>query len=87
MSFIKTTEQTSKYNHLEKMSVNELLTNINNEDKTVPLAVEKKIDNIEKLVQKIVSRMKIGGRLFYVGAGTSGRLGVVDASERSEELV
>ena len=81
MSFIKTTEQTSKYNHLEKMSVNELLTNINNEDKTVPLAVEKKIDNIEKLVQKIVSRMKIGGRLFYVGAGTSGRLGVVDASE------
>ena len=81
MSFIKTTEQASKYNHLEKMSVNELLTNMNNEDKTVPLAVEKKIDHIEKLIQEIVSRMKIGGRLFYVGAGTSGRLGVVDASE------
>ncbi|MFD1294493.1 N-acetylmuramic acid 6-phosphate etherase [Lutibacter holmesii] len=81
MGFIKTTEQTSKYNHLEKMSVNELLTNINNEDKTVPLSVEKKIHNIEQLVQAIVSRMKMGGRLFYVGAGTSGRLGVVDASE------
>ena len=81
MSFIKTTEQSSKYNHLEKMSVNELLNNINNEDKTVPLAVEKEINNIEILVDAIVSRMKKGGRLFYVGAGTSGRLGVVDASE------
>ncbi|SDX51859.1 N-acetylmuramic acid 6-phosphate etherase [Lutibacter oricola] len=81
MSFIKITEQASKYNYLEKMSVKELLTNINNEDKTVPLAIEKEINNIEKLVENIVSRMKIGGRLFYIGAGTSGRLGIVDASE------
>ncbi|WP_420573080.1 N-acetylmuramic acid 6-phosphate etherase [Kordia sp.] len=81
MEFIKTTEQDSKYNHLEKMSVSELLTNINNEDKTVPLAVEKAIPSIEKLVSEIVVRMKNGGRLFYIGAGTSGRLGIVDASE------
>ncbi|WP_298514986.1 N-acetylmuramic acid 6-phosphate etherase [uncultured Kordia sp.] len=81
MEFIKTTEQDSKYNHLEKMSVSELLTNINNEDKTVPLAVEKAIPAIEKLVSEIVMRMKNGGRLFYIGAGTSGRLGIVDASE------
>jgi len=81
MSFTKTTEQASKYNHLEKMSVQELLTNINNEDASVHLAVEKKIPQIEKLVNEIVLRMKKGGRLFYVGAGTSGRLGIVDASE------
>jgi N-acetylmuramic acid 6-phosphate etherase len=81
MEFIKTTEQDSKYNHLEKMSVSELLTNINNEDKTVPLAVEKVIPQIENLVSNIVTRMKNGGRLFYIGAGTSGRLGIVDASE------
>lgn len=81
MSFTKTTEQASKYNHLEKMSVLELLTNINNEDKTVPLAVEKAIPQIEKLTHQIVEKLKIGGRLFYIGAGTSGRLGIVDASE------
>lgn len=81
MSFTKTTEQSSKYEHLEKMSVTELLTNINNEDKTVPLAVEKSLPQIETLVTEIVSKMKLGGRLFYIGAGTSGRLGVVDASE------
>lgn len=81
MSFTKTTEQSSKYEHLEKMSVNQLLQNINNEDKTVPLAVEKAIPQIEALVQQIVPRMKAGGRLFYIGAGTSGRLGIVDASE------
>src|SRR3954465_14522168 len=63
------------------MSVAELLTNINNEDKTVPLAVEKAIPQIEKLVPEIVEKMKNGGRLFYMGAGTSGRLGIVDASE------
>lgn len=79
--FIKTTEQSSKYNHLEKMSVNELLTNINKEDKTVPNAVEKVIPAIEKLVEEVVQKMKLGGRLFYIGAGTSGRLGIVDASE------
>ena len=81
MDFIKTTEQDSKYNHLEKMSVSELLTNINNEDKTVPLAVEKILPQIENLVSNIVAKMKSGGRLFYIGAGTSGRLGIVDASE------
>ena len=77
----QTTESDSKYNHLEKMTVKELLLNINQEDKTVPLAVEKAIAEIEKLVDVIVSNMKKGGRLFYIGAGTSGRLGVVDASE------
>jgi N-acetylmuramic acid 6-phosphate etherase len=81
MSFIKTTEQSSKYEHLEKMPVSELLSNINNEDKTVPLAVERALPQIEKLVTVVVERMKLGGRLFYIGAGTSGRLGVVDASE------
>lgn len=81
MNFTKTTEQDSNYNHLEKMSVNELLTNINNEDKTVPYAVEKALPQIEILVSEIVKRLKSGGRLFYIGAGTSGRLGIVDASE------
>ena len=81
MTFTKTTEQSSKYEHLEKMSVQDLLTNINKEDKTVPLAVEKALPQIEVLVSKIVSQMKNGGRLFYIGAGTSGRLGIVDASE------
>lgn len=79
--FIKVTEQPSNYRHLEKMSVNEILTNINAEDSTVPKAVEKVIPQIEKLVQAIVDKMMAGGRLFYMGAGTSGRLGVVDASE------
>lgn len=81
MTFIKTTEQDSIYNHLEKMSVHELLTNINSEDQTVPLAVQKSIPQIEKLVEQIVIKLKSGGRLFYIGAGTSGRLGIVDASE------
>lgn len=81
MSFTRITEQASKYEHLEKMSVSELLTNINNEDKTVPLAVEKAQPQIEVLVTEIVAKMKNGGRLFYIGAGTSGRLGIVDASE------
>ena len=76
-----TTESSSHYDHLEKMSVNELLVNINKEDKTVPLAIEKAIPQIEAIVNIIVEKMKGGGRLFYIGAGTSGRLGVVDASE------
>jgi N-acetylmuramic acid 6-phosphate etherase len=63
------------------MSTHELLTNINNEDKTVPLAIEKVIAKIEIVIDKIVEKMKLGGRLFYIGAGTSGRLGIVDASE------
>ena len=77
----RVTEQDSKYNHLEKMSVRELLQGINNEDKTVPFAVEKAIPQIEALVNATVEKMSQGGRLFYIGAGTSGRLGVVDASE------
>lgn len=77
----KTTEKDSNYDGLDKMSINELLTNMNNEDKTVPHAIEKVIPSIEKLVEVIVAKMKMGGRLFYMGAGTSGRLGVVDASE------
>jgi N-acetylmuramic acid 6-phosphate etherase len=81
MNFTKTTEQSSKYEHLEKMSVEDLLSNINNEDKTVPLAVEKALPQIALLVSQIVAKMKLGGRLFYIGAGTSGRLGIVDASE------
>ena len=75
------TESSSAYNDLEKMSVRELLVNINREDKTVPLAVEKVIPQIEALVEEVVRKMKDGGRLFYIGAGTSGRLGVLDASE------
>ncbi|MET2984380.1 N-acetylmuramic acid 6-phosphate etherase [Aureibaculum conchae] len=81
MNFTKTTEQDSNYNHLEKMSINELLTNINTEDKTVPNAVERVLPQIEKLVEQIVLKLKKGGRLFYIGAGTSGRLGILDASE------
>ena len=81
MTFTKTTEQDSNYNHLEKMSVSELLININKEDKTVPLAVEKSLTQIEKLTSQIIEKLKIGGRLFYIGAGTSGRLGILDASE------
>lgn len=77
----RTTEQDSHYNDLEKMSIGELLRGINNEDKTVPQAVEKVIPQIEKLVAVTAERMKAGGRLFYIGAGTSGRLGIVDASE------
>ncbi len=81
MSFNKVTEQSSNYNHLEKMSVNELLTNINNEDKTIASAVERVIPQIEKLVTQIILKLKNNGRLFYIGAGTSGRLGILDASE------
>lgn len=81
MPFTKTTEQSSKYEDLEQLSVSELLQNINHEDKSVPFAVEKALPQIEKTVQKVVSQLKSGGRLFYIGAGTSGRLGVVDASE------
>jgi N-acetylmuramic acid 6-phosphate etherase len=76
-----TTESPSNHDNLENSSVNELLKGINSEDKTVAFAVEKSIPQIEALVNQIVVRMKAGGRLFYIGAGTSGRLGVVDASE------
>lgn len=78
---MKVTESASHYTDLEKMSVRDILEGINNEDNTVPAAVHKCIPQIEKLVDGIVERMKRGGRVFYIGAGTSGRLGVVDASE------
>ena len=81
MSFVKITEQTSLYDDLEKKTVLEIIKEINKEDQKVALAVEKTIPQIEKLVNGIVERMLRGGRLFYIGAGTSGRLGVLDASE------
>lgn len=78
----RTTEQTSLYAHLDKMSTNEILTNINREDKKVPEAIEKIIPQIETIVDKTVEQISLkNGRLFYIGAGTSGRLGVLDASE------
>ncbi|QEC69854.1 N-acetylmuramic acid 6-phosphate etherase [Panacibacter ginsenosidivorans] len=79
--FIRVTEQPSPYRHQEKMSVMEIITNINTEDKTVPYAVEKALPQVEKLITAISDRMLAGGRLFYIGAGTSGRLGILDASE------
>lgn len=78
---MSTTESSSHYRNLEKMSIRKLLISINKEDGKVPLAIEKIIPSIEKLVNVIVARMEAGGRLFYIGAGTSGRLGIVDASE------
>lgn len=80
-TFTKVTEQSSKYNDLEKMSVAEILTNINQEDLTVPQAVQKCIPQIQLVIENILPKMQQGGRLFYIGAGTSGRLGILDASE------
>ena len=79
--FLKITERASEYHHLEKMSVLEILSHINEEDQTVPFAVAEAVSQIELLVQAITDKMLMGGRLFYIGAGTSGRLAVVDASE------
>lgn len=79
--FIKVTEQPSSYRHLEKMTTEEILHNINQEDKTVPEAVERALPEIVRLVNAITDKMLAGGRLFYIGAGTSGRLGILDASE------
>jgi len=78
---ISITESSSNFENLDKMTVKELLTNINQEDSKVHAAVQEAIPQIEKLISKIVARMKKGGRIFYLGAGTSGRLGVLDASE------
>jgi len=75
------TEQPSRFDDLDKMPVLDILKNINKEDQTVPLAVAKVIPHIEELVNGILQRMREGGRLFYIGAGTSGRLGILDASE------
>lgn len=81
MQFTKTTESNSKYDNLESMTLSDLLFNINKEDKTVANAVAKSIPQIEIATEKIVEKLKAGGRLFYIGAGTSGRLGILDASE------
>ena len=81
MSFEKITESVSDYDHLEKMTIDELTKNINDEDKSVAHAVEKELKHINKLISKVIFQLRNGGRLFYIGSGTSGRLGIVDASE------
>jgi N-acetylmuramic acid 6-phosphate etherase len=81
MAFKKITETDSHYRHLDQMSISEILRNINKEDHTVPAIISKEIPQIEALVQAVSDKMLMGGRLFYIGAGTSGRLGIVDASE------
>jgi N-acetylmuramic acid 6-phosphate etherase len=81
MDFEKITEEQGPYRHLEKMTIQELLTFINKEDQQVPLAVARSIPQIEKLTEIVTDKMLGGGRLFYLGAGTSGRLGILDASE------
>ncbi len=75
------TELSSEFDNLEQMSVNEILSGINQEDAKIHLAVKKVLPQIQKLVEKVVERIKNGGRVFYLGAGTSGRLGILDASE------
>lgn len=81
MIFKKVTEEPSHYRHLEKMSIGEIITNINKEDHVIPAAVQKALPEIEALIEAVVEKMLHGGRLFYIGAGTSGRLGILDASE------
>ena len=81
MDFKKITEQNSNYDNIEQRSILEILDKINIEDQKVSLAVKKVIPNINSLVEAVTKKMKLGGRLFYIGAGTSGRLGIVDASE------
>ena len=75
------TEQPSKYRHIEKMSVEEITANINSEDKTVPLAIEKALPQLNVLISKIIECLKNGGRMFYLGAGSGGRLSVLDVIE------
>jgi len=81
MAFIKVTEQPSEYRHLEKMTIKEIITNINKEDFVIADAVKKALPQIKKLITAVSQKMIDGGRLFYIGAGTSGRLGILDASE------
>lgn len=81
MEQIRVTEQASAYDDLQRMSVHDLLTGINREDRRVADAVAATIPTMERLVERIVERMQRGGRMFYIGAGTSGRLAVTDASE------
>src|SRR6478735_665543 len=78
---MRITEQASPYRNLEKMSVQQLLMHMNEEDMKVAVAVQQALPDIEKLVTEVGERLLSGGRLFYIGAGTSGRLGVLDASE------
>ena len=80
-NMIKITEQSSHHDHLEKMSTGELLKRMNEEDKKIADAVEKVIPQVTQLVEELTQRFLDGGRLFYIGAGTSGRLGILDASE------
>ncbi|HEY5406115.1 MAG TPA: N-acetylmuramic acid 6-phosphate etherase [Ginsengibacter sp.] len=81
MSFKKITEQPSHYRHLEKMSVAEIVSNINKEDFVVAASIQKVLPQVEKMISAVSEKMIDGGRLFYIGAGTSGRLGILDASE------
>ena len=81
MAFEKITEESSTYRHLEKMSIEEIIENINNEDAKVAASVKKVLPQVNELTIAVVEKMKKGGRLFYIGAGTSGRLGILDASE------
>jgi N-acetylmuramic acid 6-phosphate etherase len=81
MPMENSTESPSSYHHLEQMSIQEILLNINKEDQTVPLAIARVLPQIEQLLTQVVARLKNGGRLSYIGAGTSGRLGILDASE------
>jgi len=81
MKYTKTTEMSSSYQQLEKMSISQIINNINKEDQSVAFAIEKELTSIEKIITVIYSKIKDGGRLFYIGAGTSGRLGILDASE------
>jgi len=75
------TESYSKYNNLDSITTFQILNIINSEDKTVPYVIEKSLDKIEELIDRVYKKMKKGGRLFYIGSGTPGRLGIVDASE------
>ena len=77
----RTTESASHYDHLERMSTAELIEKINQEDQSVAKSIQQVLPQIEKVIDAIIPRMQNGGRLFYLGAGTSGRLGIVDASE------
>lgn len=81
MTFRKVTEESSAYNHLEKMSVGEIISSMNKEDEKVAGAVREALPQINQLITALVEKMQKGGRLFYIGAGTSGRLGILDASE------
>ena len=81
MDFIKVTEQDSNHNDLEKKSVKELVELMHHEDNNALTAIKKVLEEVTKLIEEIVPKMESGGRLFYIGAGTSGRLGVIDASE------